>query len=384
MAGILRAEAIEMRRSYKIVHFADLHLDAQFAWMGVSSVAHRRRQGLRETLRKITTVAKDVQADALLCGGDLYEHERVTADTSAFLAHAFRSIEPIKVFLAPGNHDWYGTESLYASTAWSANVHVFKESRFQPVELAHGLTLWGAAHVAPRGTEGFLNGFRVDRDGIHLALFHGAERGWFSEQEEGKAPHAPFDAQEISDAGFHHAFLGHYHRPRDARHFTYPGNPEPLAFGEDGERGVVIATVDGDGRIHRKRRRVNVSTVHDIQLDVTGCRSQQEIRDRLSARMAGVDGTERGTARITLIGELDPDVQLHESDVRDAVDSFDAVSIDSDTRPGYDIEAIRQEPTVRGQFVEDVLQAHLPPAEERRILLVGLRAFDGRKDLDVL
>lgn len=374
-----------MRRSYKIVHFADLHLDAQFAWMGVGSVAaRRRRQGLRETLRNIAKVAKDVQADALFCGGDLYEPERVESDTGAFLADTFRAIEPIKVYLAPGNHDWYGPESLYASTAWSANVHVFKESRFQPVELARGLTLWGAAHMASRGTEGFLNGFRVDRDGIHLALFHGAERGWFSEQEEGKALHAPFDAREISEAGFHHAFLGHYHRSRDAERFTYPGNPEPLAFGEDGERGVVIATVDGDGRIHSERRRVNVSTVHEIQLDVTGCRSQQDIRDRLSARMAGVDGVERGTARITLVGELDPDVALHESDVRDAVAGFDAVRVDSDLRPGYDIEAIRQEPTVRGQFVEDVLQAHLPPTEQRRILLVGLRAFDGRKDLDVL
>jgi exonuclease SbcD len=84
----------------------------------------------------------------------------------------------------------------------------FSEPRLTPVGLADGLTLWGAAHRSPANTPGFLdNGFQVDRDGIHLALFHGSERAWFTEQETGKQPHAPFDASQIQSAGLHHALL---------------------------------------------------------------------------------------------------------------------------------------------------------------------------------
>ena len=94
-----------------------------------------------------------------------------------------------------------------------------------------GRTLWGGAHCASAGTENFLQGFRVGRSGIHLGLFHGSERSGLREQGEGKLPHAPFDSEDIERAGLHHAFVGHYHAPRDAARHTYPGNPEPLAFG---------------------------------------------------------------------------------------------------------------------------------------------------------
>ena len=194
-------------------------------------------------------LAEEVDADAVLCGGDLYEHERFTPDTEAFLKSAFERINPVRVFIAPGNHDWYGPQSIYRRGDWSPNVTVFDTGRLQSVELDDGITLWGAAHLTPANTPGFVEDFKVDREGVHLALFHGSERGWFSEQAGRKVLHAPFDTEQIEDSGLHHAFLGHYHRPRDDHRFTYPGNPDPLTFGEDGDRGVVIASIQADGTV---------------------------------------------------------------------------------------------------------------------------------------
>ena len=85
----------------KIVHFADLHLDSRFRWAG--EAADRRRENLRKTLRRIAALAQEVDAEALLCGGDLYEHERVSRDTAAFLQGVFAGLRPMRVFLAPGN-----------------------------------------------------------------------------------------------------------------------------------------------------------------------------------------------------------------------------------------------------------------------------------------
>lgn len=371
-----------MFQPFKIVHFADLHLDAGFAWAGAhSDSARRRRQGLRETLRRIVGLAKRERADAVFCGGDLYEHDRATPDTAAFLRAEFGRLAPTRVFLAPGNHDWYGRESAYALNDWSANVHVFRETRLQPIKLAAGLTLWGGAHMAPRNTANFLENVSIDESGLHLALFHGSENAWFSKQEEGKAPHAPFDADEIPKAGFCHAFLGHYHQPRDAEHHTYPGNPDPLAFGEQGERGAVVATIHGDGTVSRERRLVCSTKVHDLKLDVSGCASRQAILDRLAEHIYGLDGV----ARLTVRGDLDPDVDLGDAELRDALAKrFDAVQVDyGKLGSGYDIDAIKQEYTVRGRFVCYVLASNLSPDERRRVLTAGLRAFDERNDLDI-
>ena len=366
----------------KIVHFADLHLDAPFAWAGASgAAARRRRQALRDVLGRIVNLTLDERAEALFCGGDLYEHEYCTPDTDEFLRKTFAELDPVPVYLAPGNHDWYGSGSPYARVEWSRNVVVFRESRFQPVVLGDGLTLWGAAHCAPTNTSNPLDDFHTEGAGVHIALFHGSERSWFAEQSGGKQPHAAFDVQEIRQAGLHHAFLGHYHRPKDAEYHTYPGNPDPLEFGEDGERGAVIATIHSNGNIERQRRRVAMSDVHDLKVDVTGCTSQQDVRRRLAETVAELSGV----ARLTITGELDARVDVRHSDLREVADNLDAVQVcEGDLRPSYDIEAIRREQTVRGQFVSDVIEAHLEPDEERRVLMTGLRALEGRKELEVL
>jgi len=365
----------------KLVLFSDLHLDSAFSWMsGAPGAARGRRQALRDTLLKIVDLTGQVKADALLCGGDLYEDERFTPDTAAFLKSTFERLHPIPVFISPGNHDWYGPQSLYHGVEWSPNVQIFDESHLRPVGLDDGLTLWGAAHLAPANTPGFLDGFKVDRGGIHLALFHGSERGWFTEQGEAKAPHAPFDAAQIEAAGIHHAFLGHYHRPRDYERLTYPGNPDPLSFGEDGPRGAVVATVQEDGSVHRERVRVAVTEVHDITVDVTGTESQQDIRARVQEAVEIL----QGVARVTLHGELAPEVELRPRDLSSLATILESLTVEvGDLYVAYNLEAIKDEATVRGEFVRQVTSSDLPEDEKQRVLVTGLRALDGRKDLEV-
>jgi hypothetical protein len=53
-------------------------------------------------------------------------------------------------------------------------------------------------------------------------------------------------------------------------------------------------------------------------------------------------------------------------------------------RPAYDLATIAEEPTVRGQFVRDVLDAELDDADRRRVLSIGLRALEGQAELDPL
>ena len=153
----------------KIVHFADLHLDARFAWCGASgAAASARREALRSTLADIVQLAQIEKADALFCGGDLYEAAYVTPDTASFLRRQFAELDPLPVFIAPGNHDYYASGQCYATTNWSPNVHIFRDPRPTPVEPADGVTLWGAAHNKAAGTDNFLKNFRVRGGGNPL------------------------------------------------------------------------------------------------------------------------------------------------------------------------------------------------------------------------
>lgn len=365
----------------KLVLFGDLHLDTPFKW-APPAVARRRRQALRDTLDAIVDLALDVGADALCCSGDLYEHDMVAPDTGAVISAAFSRMGSVPVLVAPGNHDWCGPSSVYARTAWSPNVHIFTDEQLRPFPLAEGFTVWGGAHCRPAGTGGFLDNFRTDGPGLHVGLFHGTLNAGLAFQEDGKAPHAPFDAEQVQAAGLCHALVGHFHAPADGPWHTYPGNPEPLSFGESGDRGAVVIDIADDGSVTRTRHSVSHTTLHDVVVDLAGCTSGHEVREQVARTIAGLTGT----VRATLTGEVAPTCDIDLAGLTELGAHLEAfVPRLGSITIAYDIDEIAsQTSTVRGRFVRDVLDAELDPEVRQRVLVTGLRALDGRRDLEVV
>ncbi|UGU30629.1 metallophosphoesterase [Mycolicibacterium smegmatis] len=369
----------------RLLHFADLHLDTPFKWAKPQH-AHQRRRALRTTLETICRLAEERQVDALTCAGDLYEHDRFTPDTAKFLRDTFSALAPLRVLLAPGNHDWFGPGSLYQQVEWSDNVHVFNTTQLTALPFTEGVTIWGAAHCAPANTPNFLDDFQVDRGGIHIGLFHGSEQGNLALQHSGKEPHAPFYADQIRRSGLHHALLGHFHKPVDGEFHTYPGNPDPLSFGEDGSRGAVVVEISDDGSITRERVRVATTTANDVRVDVTGATHHNAVLHRISEATAEL----HGAVRVTLEGTLEPDVDLRLLDIEaSAPDHLDALLIQKgrlSIAESYDLERLAEEHTVRGQFVRDVLNSESLTEEQRqRVLITGLRALDANvNELEIL
>ena len=125
---------------------------------------------------------------------------------------------------------------------------------------------------------------------------------------------------------------------------------------------------------------VAASQVHDIALDVGGATTRQEIKDAVALALVGVEGT----VRLTLSGEIGADVELAPADLEPLFAGLDGSVVRlGGVRPAYDLETLAEERTVRGQFIRDVRAAELDPELARRVLVTGLRALDGRDDLEV-
>ena len=355
----------------RLLLFSDLHLDTAFGWAGPVLGDHMRAR-LRGTLDRIAALAAQTRADALLCGGDLFEQARTGPDTLAHLRETFAALE-LPVYVAPGEHDWYGPASPYRHVEWTPNVHVFTEARLTPVELADGITLWGAAHRSPASTDGFLDGFTTDRGGVRLALFHGCEAATAADA----VPYAPFRTAQLDATGLHHALLGHVHTPVDHPRFTYPGNPSPLHPGETGPRAAVLVTVAADGSVERTRYDVAGGRVHDVRVDVAGAERAADVRERVAGAVADL----RGVVRATLAGSLAPTVDLAElPDPADLAAHLDGLVVrETGLDVAADLDELAAERTVRGQFVRDVrTDPALDDDTRRRVLRAGLRALDGR------
>lgn len=310
----------------------------------------------------------------------MYEQDRFSPETAALMRYAFTQIDPVPVYIAPGNLDWYGPQSLYQQVDWSPNVHIFRTNQLSPVTLTEGFTLWGAAHCAPAGTQNFLSGFQVDRGGVHIGVFHGSAMGLVTGESEEKFPHAPFEMRDVETAGLNHLFVGHYHQPHEAALYTYPGSPHLLSFGER-EGGAVVATVTDQGSVQREWQSVANFPFHDLEADVTGCLTHADIQERVGEAIAEL----RGVARVTVRGELPAELDFNPRDLSEVGHSLEGLLVRiGDLHPVFNFEAIAKEPTVRGQFVRDVLATEMETEKRNRVLVTGLRALDGRRDLEVV
>jgi exonuclease SbcD len=242
--------------------------------------------------------------------------------------------------------------------------------------------VWGAAHLAPAGTSGFLDGFSVEGDAVHVGLFHGSELGgWARETDVDKVQHAPFRAAQVPASGLHHAVVGHHHRRVAGDHHTYPGCPVPLSFGGDGDGGAVLIELGPEGTVvDRHWHRVSSLEVHELVVQLDGCEDSGDLERRVDEAVAGCEGV----ARLTLQGEVAPTLSLNVATLAGRRGALvELVVRTGRLRTGHDIDAVSDEPTVRGQFVRDVLASDLEPDEQQRVIITGLRALEGRDDLEV-
>ncbi|MBU2009129.1 MAG: metallophosphoesterase family protein [Chloroflexi bacterium] len=372
--------------AYRILHFADLHLDASFARTGMSpSVARQRRAELRDALKRILSTAVELRVDAITIAGDLYENDRVSPDTLNFLRQQFGTLGALPVVIAPGNHDPLLPGCPYRQAEWPPNVFIFPSPELSPHKLAPDITLWGAAHDSPSFRGRLLERFKVQGGGFNLLLLHASDTSCV---QIGKEAHCPFTPDQMATTGVNLALLGHYHRasllPEDKALYCYPGSPEPLGFDEEGPHYVLLTEIEDSGASVRLIQ-VNAVDYRRIEVDLTEALSIEDIKEEIR-RMGGESQLGKSLVRVVLKGALHPDVELDlESILRDCHESFRFMDVDDITYPGYDIEAIKQESTVRGLFLRKMLKRLelCGTEEEKRIieraLLYGLQALGGRE-----
>jgi len=225
----------------KLIHGADLHLDSPFSGLTPEQAA-ARRQEQRELLDRLAGLAREREADLVLLSGDLLDSRRTYRETAQALARSLGSL-PCPVFLAPGNHDFYGPQSLYAALDWPENVHIFTSGSVRRAEVP-GLdcVVYGRAFLGPREDRSPLEGFRAERDGrVQLMAVHG--------EVDGRGEYGPISREDIARSGLDYLALGHIHQAsglqREGNTFwAYPGCPEGRGFDELGDKGVLYVEAE--------------------------------------------------------------------------------------------------------------------------------------------
>lgn len=345
----------------RIIHAADLHLDSPFASLPPEQAVQRRKQQ-RQILQEITELCQS--ADLVLLAGDVFDDRQVRPETVELMQTLFAQWK-LPVFIAPGNHDPYTEQSLWAKTLWPDHVHIFTED-LDVVELPHlRCRVWGAAFRG-REAEELLRPISRAHDGwLEIGVFHG--------DPVYDSPYHPISRDTIRNCGLDYLALGHIHKCQLPQRlgrtcYGWPGAAMGRGFDETGEKGLFLVALDRGVcetkfiPLSQPRYEVWKTDVHHLEVPA---RYVQTI------------------CRLILTGESEPvDLQaLHDR----LADQFLSLEIRDETEPPQDLWKDCDSSTLRG-LTMSALKVRLDAAEtpEQRQLVTmaaryALAALEGRE-----
>lgn len=380
----------------RIVHCADVHAGRPASLELDPDKALTRRKEIEETLYRVVEIARDEKADLLCISGDLFEHKYARLSWVKGAAEALGSIPDTKVFIASGNHDPALEDSLYRSTQWPANVRLFLSPQLSEVVLdEEGVCVYGRGWTTYRETEPALAGFRVRRpDLLNVMLVHGELMRGASRGGSDESGYLPIHPDDVSASGLDYLALGHIHAPSCSRigdtTVVYPGCPEPLDFGDKGQRGIYLVTTEktsqGVSKVEAEFRPIAKRQMKSAEVDITGLDTDERVRNAI----LGVDepaARKRDLWAVTLTGRVDPEISFEIPSLeRELSGEFFSLRLSAEYWPDYDLQTLRDSDnqSLEARFVRylgDMVSEKRAKGDERaaeaaeRALYYGLDAL---------
>ena len=406
----------------RFLQISDLHLGHAFDWLPPERRAVRRadqRQALEEAVRQ----AIERGAHAILIPGDLFDQEAVDTGTMAFAINVFGISGCPPVFIAPGNHDpWSESSHLWSPRllrargwAWPPHVHVFNTPAWSMKKLPGlpNVRSWGRAFTSraesrerPLREGSVILPDSADAMGLEVALFHGSREG---QCPPWQTVTAPFSDREVAYSPFGYHAVGHYHVASHMAHkatqqnvstagkgvsgaasggvrLAYAGAAVGLDPAETGMHGAIEVRAEYGQRqpvVEIEPVDLDERRVHDLQADVTGATSAEQVDARVQRALeeAGVTGHDIVTVRLT--GRLKRGVRYSAPGDNLRPRTFHLRLDSRAVRPDYDLDGYRRpDPTTTEERFAATLLARLDAETDpaRRVqlesaLYYGLDAF---------
>ncbi len=372
--------------TYKILHFADLHLDASFAGQGFPlEFGIERRLDLRAALTRILAHARELHVDAITIGGDLFVKGNLLQETADFILQQLTLLAPIRVIISPGENDPFTDNSIYSRMNWPGNVNIFNQGRLSSIKLADGINIWGASCPPSHDYKPF-EGFRKTAGAIDILLLHTTEY-----KQGGNENNNVFivDGPTIKNAGFDFALLGHEHKgrhwPKEFPDSVYPGSPEPLDSSEqEGEHQLVILEIE-NGKCRPQFLRCKQWNYRQVQVDLSDCQNLNEAENKIKSliekEIKGVNG--HYFLKVILAGVIPPGLDLN--NLNSSIQNNCFISFETHFHIGLDLEKLAREKTVRGMLVQKYLTliSQAKTEQDRKLYLTSLnfalQSLEGKK-----
>ncbi len=353
----------------KFVHTGDIHLGLQFNKVSFHrEKAEMRRRELWSTFEKIVNYSKDIKADFLLIAGDLFEYDYFTLGDIKRVRDILMTAEDVNILIAAGNHDMLSSKSLYNRVEWSPNVTIF-DNKLEKKEFSNLNTIiYGYSWDKVEIRDNYLfKDFPQEDNGMNkILLIHG------DINKESK--YLPLILEDLNALDMDYVALGHIHKPTIYNErIAYCGTPEPLDFGELGERGIIQGTIE-DGKTNIEFIPFSKRNFYQVDIDIDGSMGYLDIINKVKS--INIGNPSKDFYRIYLKGHMENDINLANL-CKDIEDFFYHVEIFNETIPDYNLDTLEDfnHDNIVGQFIKSMKDKDLSNKTVKEALYIGLEVL---------
>ena len=369
----------------KIIHTADVHLDAKCVRHFPPKQAKERRDELLLTFLSLVKTAAEQGVEAIIIAGDLFDGVKVSATARDAVLSAFRDNPEITFYYLCGNHDALNPAELFGSLP--ENVKLFGNG-FTSYELTgrdgESVVITGAEAV---GTDAAVlaSSLLLDHAKCNIVVLHGQETAGSGAGEQEVIP-----VKSYRNRGIDYLALGHIHAPKaeklDARgSYAYCGCLEGRGFDECGVKGYRLLSVQ-NGQIASEFVPFANRTMWELSVPVTGLLTSEQViaKARELAEEQGIKG--KDMVKLVLSGEKDLEAEIDEEYIGKTLsEDWHFVKVTDRTAAHTDYTKYRLDPTLRGEFVRSIEEAvskgELTEEEAGRMIRLGVRILSGEERL---
>ena len=352
----------------KLIHCADVHLDSAMQTHMPAQQASRRNMEILHTFVRLTQYAAENGVRAVILAGDVFDTARVRQRTADTVLDAMAGTPDIDYLYLPGNHD--EAARVFSGRTLPENLRLF-DSEWNTFR-------YGDTTVSGRmlgdGNAQLYDSLPHAEGCVNLVTLHGQVGAVCGEDR--------INLNLLKNRGIDYLALGHLHsfslQKLDERGvFCYSGCLEGRGFDECGEKGFVLLDIVG-GRVTPEFVPFAARQLHRVETDITGCMRNAEIAARM--KEAARDIPPEDMAEFLLTGSVSPETDVCVSYLQDQFASnFFFAKVKDETRLNIDPEQYRNDVSLKGEFIRQVLGSELDEHDKAAVIRAGLQALAGEE-----
>jgi DNA repair exonuclease SbcCD nuclease subunit len=212
----------------------------------------------------------------------------------------------------------------------------------------------------------------INNNKPNILVMHASLDGGVEENRE----YNPISESRLESLGMDYIALGHVHKPyyneKPNQKIVYPGSTISLGFDEIGPHGMIVGDLN-NGKLELEFVKLDDTQFAKIEQNVDSIFSKEELIEKIN----DLKLEENIFYEIVLVGNRNFEINTRE--ILKFVNNQNILKIKDLTQIKYELEKIKNENTLKGLFIKEVLNKQLEgeysDEEIQKAIEIGLNAL---------